>query len=155
MLIHGAYAFYFLVEVVAPVGYFGPRHVRQASLVASSALMLGISLTASFGWFNFLFVVLCLPAEENGEKKVEPPKSGGKGNIRHALTSLRRAMVAAYVLVSALLFVPCEYASPGCLYWEPAARLANRTFGGPFVAALRVASGWRLAHSYGVFLSWL
>jgi hypothetical protein len=48
------------VELLAPLGYFGPRRVRFAAGAATAGLMLGIAATGNYGFFNLLAIVLCI-----------------------------------------------------------------------------------------------
>ncbi|HVM94755.1 MAG TPA: lipase maturation factor family protein [Candidatus Acidoferrales bacterium] len=51
----------FVVELIAPLGVFGPRPLRLFAAVAFTALMLFIGATGNYGFFNLLAIVLCLP----------------------------------------------------------------------------------------------
>ncbi len=51
----------YLVEIVLPVGIFGPRRLRQVVFTGFLALQVLIAATGNFGFFNLLSAVLCLP----------------------------------------------------------------------------------------------
>ena len=52
----------FAVELGAPWLLFGPRRVRAAGAASIAALMVLISLTGNYGFFNLLALVLCVAA---------------------------------------------------------------------------------------------
>lgn len=56
----------FVIELVAPFLLFGPRRVRLVAAGALIALQLGILGTGNYGFFNFLTIVLCLSALDDG-----------------------------------------------------------------------------------------
>ena len=47
-------------ELCAPLGYLGPRRVRQVAAAVTAGLMLLIATTGNYGFFNLLTIVLCL-----------------------------------------------------------------------------------------------
>jgi hypothetical protein len=47
-------------ELCAPLGYLGPRRVRQVAAAVTTGLMLLIGATGNYGFFNLLTLVLCL-----------------------------------------------------------------------------------------------
>jgi lipase maturation factor 1 len=49
------------IELVAPLGIFGPRRVRLVSCAAIVLLQLAIALTGNYGFFNLLTLALCIP----------------------------------------------------------------------------------------------
>ena len=56
----------FVIELVVPFFLFGPRRVRLVAAGALVALQLGILGTGNYGFFNFLTIVLCLSALDDG-----------------------------------------------------------------------------------------
>ena len=124
------------VELLAPLGCFGPRRARLVSAAAIAALMLGIAATGNYGFFNLLTVVLCiallddaaLPARRRAQGTALPARRG------HARAAALAGVPLGLLGASALLL------STG--------PLALRE---PLVTLFRLQHGFHLANPYGLF----
>jgi hypothetical protein len=61
-----------VVELVVPFGIWGPRLVRRLAVVVMVALQIGVILTANYGFFNYLTLVLCLWALDDQDLGAAP-----------------------------------------------------------------------------------
>lgn len=143
-----AHAFYWLVEVFAPLAFILPPSrgtgiasaLTRAGARATIVLMVGIVAGGNFGWFNLLTAVMCLPLCVTSGDDCDGSSTSSRAAIGIG------AAAGVYTTLSMLLFLPAEWASPALLYWEGAVPLLLL----PLRSALRVLTGWRLAASYGV-----
>ena len=136
-----------VLEVGLPFLYWGPRRLRQLAVVLTLLLMLIISATGSYGFFNLLTAVLCLSLLEDRDLPArlrgwllpaggnEP--SRGRGLSGRAWVALRGAAVAVLALLS---LVPLF----GALGWE--ARLPAS-----LQASYAGTRGFRIVNNYGLF----
>ena len=152
-----------------------PCRLRQAAALCTVLLMVGITVAANFGWFNLLTAALCLPLlpsvqppERDGAATTPiscPPQGGVSVTRRRVQRVVLRLLLAWHAVCTFVLLLPSERISPQILWWEPLDRLATANASPAAVSAghkachqvasatvwmLRVLTGWRLAHSYGV-----
>jgi lipase maturation factor 1 len=82
----------FAIELGAPWLLLGPRRVRAAGAAAIAFLMLVITLTGNYGFFNLLTWVLCLAALDDGFPLLA--RLAPRTQARPAPPSRRRALAA-------------------------------------------------------------
>ncbi|MCY1080387.1 lipase maturation factor family protein [Archangium lansingense] len=132
----------FVIELVFPFLLLGPRRVRLFSAAMLAALQLVILATGNYGFFNFLSLVLCLSALDDGvlvrwrlggplSAAPEPPR-------RHP-----RWRAAALVLFAV------AYAFLG--FSLDLQRLLSRPLPGALGTLLDDLAGFRSINTYGLF----
>ena len=127
----------FLSEVVCPFTFIVGSKYRKVSCWLTVLLMLSIQLSGHYGWFNTLtaclaFSVLMERPLVQIKKKSPSFKSVGRTSI--SLT---------YIFLSVVFLIPSQWTSPGIFY--------HNSFSSESFDIIRVASSWRILHSYGVF----
>lgn len=130
----GAIIFTFFAEIVCPFLLFTKR--RMLACYSAIGLMAMIQLTGNFGWFNTLtaslaWAVSCSPSSD--------PKPFGSPYR----SWLSKVLMGLYISVCAVFLIPSQWNSPSVFY--------QHSFQGPEFDIFRIASSWRLVHTYGVF----
>jgi lipase maturation factor 1 len=132
----------FVIELLAPVLLFGPRRIRLVGAWALIALQLGILATGNYGFFNFLTIVLCLAALDDGVlmrwrpfRRLAPTPAPVR---RHP-----RAWTAAFIGFAAV------YAILGLS--SDVERLRGAPMPSPVRWTLRQLAGLRSINTYGLF----
>ena len=140
----GCTAFLFMCEVLGPPCLLlKPCLVQRFVARSVIVLMVGISPCGNFGWFNLLTIACVLPAAFRLSQRPSPSTTRVSYGQR-----LRRLFLALWALLSLPFIAPSQWCSPGILYWQP----VDDAFGSTAtLTLLRVASSWRLVHTYGVF----
>jgi hypothetical protein len=124
------------VELIVPLGYLAPRRVRLAAAAITAALMLTISATGNYGFFNALTLVLCLSLLDDAALPA-------RWRSTAPALPARRAHVAAAGVAAAALF-PLGLAAFGL-------GLRQAPLREPLLAAYRLQHGFQLASPYGLF----
>ena len=60
-------AIMFVIELILPFGFFGPRRVRRFVFLAQVLFQVAIIATGNYGFFNFLTIALCLLVLDDGQ----------------------------------------------------------------------------------------
>jgi hypothetical protein len=123
----GSILFTFFVEMICPFLLFTKR--RILACYSTIGLMAMIQLTGNFGWFNTLTASLAWSVSRPIAKR---------GN-----SVLSRGLMGMYVSVCVVFIIPSQWNSPAVFY--------QHSFQGPEFDIFRIASSWRLVHTYGVF----
>ena len=137
-----SYAFFLAVELgAAPCLLLRPCLLRRLAAHAILLLMAAIQLCGNFGWFNLLVAACVLPAAVARTRAVD-----AAGSL--PVPRVRIAAIAAWAVLSLPFALPSQWCSPGLLWWDS----VDDAWGtSTSLACLRVASAWRLVHTYGVF----
>jgi hypothetical protein len=141
-MLRAGVAFLFLVEIPIPFLVFvGPARLVAAGAI--TALMAGIFAFGSFGFFNLVVIVLCVPLLDARASLFD----AHLGSAAEIAATVYVACVAASSLVH---FPFSTWVARGWPFW-PA--LAGRMPGAlrAVVAAQRALGPFRLVHAYGVF----
>ena len=123
-------------ELLAPLGYLGPRRVRQVAAAATAGLMLLIASTGNYGFFNLLTLVLCLSLLDDDAL----PR-----RLRHAPgpPAPRWERRAVWVLGTPLVLLSF---APFLLSLDRGTPLRD-----PLIELYRLQRGFHLVGSYGLF----
>jgi len=134
----------FVVEMVLPFFIFVPGWPRWVAAVAFCGLMIAIQAMGSFGFFNLLVAVLCVPLFD--PRSIAWPVIDPSAGLREVVTSA----VVGWALVGGLLHLPFNtWVARGWPEWPAWAALPR---GLAFiVSVLRHAMPFRSVHAYGVF----
>ncbi|MDE2144169.1 MAG: lipase maturation factor family protein, partial [Elusimicrobia bacterium] len=131
-------AFMFAVELGAPWLLLGPRRVRAFGAALIATLMVLISLTGNYGFFNLLTLTLCLSALDDSAPllarfaRKTPPRAPSRWRAR-ALA----VFAALWLAVSGVQWsLQCGLTPP---------------FSGAWVALLNAVEPLRSINSYGLF----
>jgi len=106
-------------ELLLPFALFAPWRLRRWALLGIVCLHAPIALTANYGFFNLLSVVLCIPALPQTDTAAAPWRASWFGSWRHTATT---AACGALLALSLLAF------AVGILRWsapEPLRRIVE------------------------------
>jgi lipase maturation factor 1 len=124
-------------ELGVPLGYFAPRRIRFAAAGITGGLMLLISATGNYGFFNLLTAVLCLSLLDDAAL---PARLRGAAEALPAWRTHARIATAAGAALAGLGL------SAMLLSIGPPAPLRD-----PILTVFRLQAGFRLANPYGLF----
>ncbi len=91
-----------VVELIVPFGIWGPRRVRRIAFAVMAALQLGVILTANYGFFNYLTLVLCVWALDDQDLGATPAPPRV---LRRWVTLTMGVLAVACVLLSIVPFL--------------------------------------------------
>jgi hypothetical protein len=136
-----------LVEGPIPLLAFVSGDLRIVAAIAIASLMLGIQLTSSFGFFNLLTIVLCVPLLDAKASLFSQSLAG----LLYPWQNLLTHSILLILLVGALLQFPFNsWCSQTWMYWPVWLHIKA-----PWFQALlrfyRTITKFRLVHAYGVF----
>ena len=149
-------------EMAAPLALFAGYRGRRLFAAATLFLMLAISWTGNYGFFNLLTVALCLPLVDDAAfAPLLPERWRAHPNHvppRRVAGAVQAALAAGLVGVSALAFVqeivrttPRERVGPLARSLLDAADRSLLSWGQPYV--LRWTAPFRTVSGYGLFRS--
>ena len=123
--------FTFFVEIICPFWLLWGGPMKQRLACASTiVLMAMIQMTGHFGWFNTLTALIA------GALYKQPTTYKER---RSKLFPFK----ALYIVVCVVFLIPSQWNSPSLFY--------QHSFDYPVFDIVRIASSWRLVHTYGVF----
>jgi hypothetical protein len=131
-----------VIELVCPFLLFAPRRARLTATALLAALQLGILVTGNYGFFNFLTLVLCLSALDDGV--LARWRTGGPSC--DALVPPRRFPRLG---TGALVLFATAYAVLGLS--QDLQRVTGRPLPGPLGEVRESLSGFRSINTYGLF----
>ena len=140
-------ALLFLVEVPLPLLALSPGPIRLLPFVSTLALMLAIQLGGTFGYFNLVVAVLCLPLLDLNASIFSFRWQQVAGTWQGAALFALTVVLAGGWLVSFLFNSWCARSWP---YWPVLASRKLRA-AWPLVTLYRWLTDVRLIHAYGVF----
>src|SRR5262249_49299326 len=95
-----------VVELVVPFGIWGPRSVRRIAVGVMVALQIGVILTANYGFFNYLTIMLCLWALDDQDRGAPPAPPRGVGAWQTAAMAVIAVACVVLSVVPFLRLVP-------------------------------------------------
>ena len=139
-ILKASLAFLFVVEMVLPFFTFVPGWPRLLAAAGFVALMIGIQLMGSFGFFNLLVIGLSVSLFD--------PRS--ILDLRAADLLRPAGLVALWSLVAGLVHLPFNtWVARGWPEWPAWGAVQGPL--GAIVAWMRVVMPFRTVHAYGVF----
>jgi hypothetical protein len=90
----------FVVELVVPLGIWGPRRLRRAAVAGMLAFQVFVVLTANYGFFNYLSAALCLWALDDHDL------GGAEVTVRRASWPATAALALAALVLVPVSLVP-------------------------------------------------
>lgn len=134
----------FITEIVLPFGVFFTGSVRLLTAGATALLMTGIWLVSSFGFFNLLTIVLCLPLLDTEASLFDTtPALLAAHPVAHAVV----AVLAVGGLIHLLFNSWCTLT---WLHWPSQLRIRLPGMQ-TLLAFYRLILRFRVVHAYGVF----
>lgn len=133
-LLHAMTAWNHVVELIVPFLFFGPRPARRLAVAVTIHFQATLILSGNLSFLNWLTIVLCLPALDDGWLGRVSPRRWREGMTDARPGRARRAASAALVVGVAVLSV-----EPVGNLLSPGQRM-NASF-----------SAWRLVNTYGAF----
>jgi len=98
----------FVVEIVTPFFFFGPRRLRIAACFAQLALQFAIAATGNYGFFNLLTIALCVTLlDDRFLSRALPERFRPRDAERHGgwLRVASATLAAVAILLSSVSFV--------------------------------------------------
>ena len=140
-------ALLFVTELPLPPLALLPGPVRLLPFAATLSLMLAIQLTGTFGYFNLVVAVLCVPLLDLQASVV----SLRWEQVTASWASLALHAAVAVLALGWLLNFPFNsWCARSWMYWPALANHKLRVLR-PLLAFYRWLADWRLVHAYGVF----
>ena len=133
----GAIVFTFFAEMIAPFLLW--TRFRKPACMSIIALMGMIQVTGHFGWFNSLTGGLAWIVLGDTVR----PQNGATPAATSFPNSIRKTISLCYIVMSVVFLIPSQWNSPSLFY--------QHTFASEKFDVLRIASAWRVVHTYGVF----
>ncbi len=110
------------VEVFAPLLVFGPHRARGALFCLLAALQVGTQLTANYGFFNVLTIVVCLSVLDDGHlawlRRAAPPE-GSTDPSPVFERRLSSSALIVWIFLSSVAFVSTRSLEPIRLFFRP------------------------------------
>jgi len=134
----------FAIELALPCAVFGPRRAREVACAGFVALMVLISATGNYGFFNLLTVVLCVPLLDDRTLGRLPPRRPAPAAAPPALgpvARLRGAGLAAFAVL--VVLVTSAHA------WRRLSRTGELP--APLWVLVEAAAPLGSFHAYGLF----
>jgi hypothetical protein len=127
----------FAAEMIAPfvVLFSSNRRLVKWSCWSIILLMGMIQISGHFGWFNTLTGFLAMVVMRDMEPAHSPTQK------RKQLFNSTIKLI--YITLGIVFLIPSQWNSPAMFY--------QHTFDSPYWEIVRVASSWRILHTYGVF----